>query len=329
MPLGGEAPEYSRHLGRIRTEQFQAALDRFGLGSLVRAEPIGSGITRQNCFVSSSAGRYVLRGGPLWPNQFAEERFLAEQVHLHTQVPAPWPYLVDDSTDIFGWSYALMPRLPGLPWPDFWEGRDAGARLGVARALGRGLALLQELRWPFAGAYDASAGAVVPFPAGCEQRVIPGIRKGFEAARALTPDQVGDADLAYVEGVIGRAEPALRVAFEPRFVMPDYKEDNVVLEPTAEGGRVCGVFDLGGHFGDGEAALARQRAMYLERDPALAAAFVGEYLAARPPRPGFAERLAVYQLNERLEIWEWARRTGVARWDPALSLRAWLLPFVE
>ena len=28
-------------------------------------------------------------------------------------MPAPWPYHIDDTTDIFGWPYALMPRLPG------------------------------------------------------------------------------------------------------------------------------------------------------------------------------------------------------------------------
>lgn len=88
------------------------------------------------------------------------------------------------------------------------------------------------------------------------------------------------------------------------------------------------MFDLGGHFGDGEQALARQRAMYLAQDPAVAAAFVGAYLAVRPPRPGFAERLAIYALNERLEIWGWACRTGVAWWDRRLPLREWLEPFV-
>lgn len=326
-----DAAPYSRHLGAIRPSQFQAALDRFGLGTLVRAEPARGGITGQNCFVTSTAGEYVLRGRPLWPGQFEEEQFLAEQIHAHTRVAAPWPYLVDPRTDVFGWSYALMPRLPGtpLPWPQLYDERPPRSRLEVARALGEGLALLQELRWPFPGRFDAQRRAVVPFEATVGQRLAGQVRQRLAASRACTPDRVGDADEAYVESILRRADVGLRMPSEACFVMPDYKEDNVLVECGPEGFRVCGVCDLGGHFGDGEQGLARQRAMYLASDPAVAAAFVNAYLALRPPGPGFAERLAAYALHERLEIWEWAERSGVAWWDRGLSLRSWLAPFVD
>ena len=331
MPTSGDAVTYSRHLGAIGPDQFQAALTRFGLGTLLRTEPIRGGITGQNCFVTSTADAYVLRGRPLWPGQFEEERFLAGQISRHTQVTAPWPYLVDAATDIFGWSYALMPRLPGtpLPWPESWEARPAGTRLEVARALGEGLVMLQELRWPHPGRFDAATGAVIPFEISVGERLTGQVRAGLASARACTPDRVGAADEAYVEAILRRAAPALQEPTDARFVMPDYKEDNVLVEVGPQGCRVCGVVDLGGHFGDGAQALVRQRAMYLASDPAVAAAFVGAYLTAFPPRPGFAERLAAYALNERLEIWGWAHRSGVAWWDPGLSLRAWLAPFVE
>lgn len=331
VPASDDAVTYSRHLGAIRPDQFQAALSRFDLGAFERAEPIGAGITGQNCFLTSTAGVFVLRGRPLWPGQFEEERFLAEQIDRQTPVPAPWPYLLDAGTDIFGWSYALMPRLAGvpLPWPASWEARAPGERLDVARALGEGLGRLQELRWHHTGHFDARVGTVVPFETTAGERLIGHVRTGLAAARACTPDRVGDADEAYVEAILRRARPALEATGEACFVMPDYKEDNVLVEVGPEGYRVCGVVDLGGHFGDGAQALARQRAMYLGSDPAVAAAFVGAYLAARQPRPGFAERLAAYVLNERLEIWEWAQRTGVAWWGPGLHLRDWLAPFVE
>jgi hypothetical protein len=33
-------------------------------------------------------------------------------------VPVPWPYLIDPTPDIFGWSFVLMPRMPGLQLAD-------------------------------------------------------------------------------------------------------------------------------------------------------------------------------------------------------------------
>ena len=40
--------EYSKRLGVINDGQLQAALDRFGLGKLVAAEPVKSGLFGQN-----------------------------------------------------------------------------------------------------------------------------------------------------------------------------------------------------------------------------------------------------------------------------------------
>ncbi len=72
---------------------------------------------------------------------------------------------------------------------------------------------------------------------------------------------------------------------------------------------MTGTFGLMGlYIGDGKVALCRQIARDLEREPARADVFVRAYTASRPPRPGFAARLPVYVLEERLAIWEWAQR---------------------
>src|SRR5262245_23862396 len=110
--------EYSPRLGRIRAAQFQAALDRFGLGRFVRAEPDRFGNFGQVLFLTSSNGEYVLRGAPHEPLQFEEQRFFVRLLHERTAVPVAWPYLVDPGIDVFGWSYVIMPRLPGLPLVD-------------------------------------------------------------------------------------------------------------------------------------------------------------------------------------------------------------------
>ena len=105
---------YSPWLGPITPQQFQAALTRFDLGDFVEATPIRVGMYGQSVFVTATKGEYVLRGRPLFPGQFPKERYGAELLHLRSRVPVAHPYLVDSSSDIFGWPYALMPRLRGV-----------------------------------------------------------------------------------------------------------------------------------------------------------------------------------------------------------------------
>lgn len=112
------AKVYSERLGRISDEQFQAALDRFDLGRFIRAEPIPFGVFGQNVFVTTTTGEYVLRGSPHFWWQFPTEQFYTQQFYDRTQVPVPWPYLIADSPEIFGWSYAIMPRMPGVQLSD-------------------------------------------------------------------------------------------------------------------------------------------------------------------------------------------------------------------
>ncbi len=109
---------YSQRLGKLSEQQFQAALDRFQLGCLISTEPVGPGNFGQNIFLMSTQGAFVLRGAPLDPVQFPCERWFMQQLHEQTQAPVPWPYVLDRSTDLFGWSYVIMPRLPGLSLAD-------------------------------------------------------------------------------------------------------------------------------------------------------------------------------------------------------------------
>ncbi|MWK36789.1 phosphotransferase [Actinomadura sp. J1-007] len=156
------ARSYSERLGRIADRQLQSALDRFGLGRLVAAEPIPHGHFGQNLFLTSSTGEYVLRGDPNHPGQFEAERFYAEVLHQGTRVPVPWPYRIDPSTDIFGWSYAIMPRMPGVRPSDVGEESGPSARIAMARALGANLAEMHELTWAHPGRYYPATGTVGP-----------------------------------------------------------------------------------------------------------------------------------------------------------------------
>ncbi|HET6471301.1 MAG TPA: phosphotransferase, partial [Pseudomonadales bacterium] len=122
---------YSERLGAIRDEQFAAALALFDLGTFVAAASTTAGLFGQNVFVTSTAGEFVFRGAPHWVRdlgerdhrpedrwQFAKETFFVEQLHAHTAVPVPWPFHHDPASDIFGWPYVLMPRMPGRCFDD-------------------------------------------------------------------------------------------------------------------------------------------------------------------------------------------------------------------
>lgn len=114
---------------------------------------------------------------------------------------------------------------------------------------------------------------------------------------------------------------ALAVPFTPGFVMHDYTQYNVVFSHENSCWTVSGLFDLAeALMGDGEADLSRIMWILLVRDRSLAEEFLRRYLAARPSRPGFAERFAVYMLDDLLYGWnsKWRREK-----HPDLGLRAW------
>ena len=60
MALMSGGQEYSKRLGVIEPAQFQAALDRFDLGTFIAAAPIPFGLFGQNVFVTSTRGEWVL-----------------------------------------------------------------------------------------------------------------------------------------------------------------------------------------------------------------------------------------------------------------------------
>ena len=323
---------YSARLGAISAEQFQLALDRFGLGEFVSAEPIVAGNFGQNVYLTSTGGAYVLRGAPFGPYQFPQERYFTDQLHANTGAPVPWPYRLDPATDIFGWSYVIMPRMPGIHSHDVHERERLSAddRLAIARAMGETLAEMQRLTWSDAGRYDAATQWVRSFDAAFADWVIAMIHDCVaEAARQS--DATTEQDRRWVDSVIAQNRSALEVPFVPSFVMGDYKEDNAVVERVGDTWRVGGVFDYqDAYFGDGEVDLARPVAMYFEDDRSLTLArgFVRSYAECRDLRPGFAERFEVYSLLERVLCWQFGQRHGVW-WEPSLSLREWAEPYVS
>lgn len=306
-------------LGPLQTRQLQDALARFGLGTLLATESTGLGLGGQTVLVSATTGEYVLRGKPLFTGQLAKERFFVEFIHAQIPLPVPQPYYYDPSPSIFGWEYAIMPRLPGTRIPDVAAVPSRAEQGAIAAALGRGLSALHGASWPVPGEYDLSADTIRPMPLPYAEWLTQRVRGMVE--RIVQEDAaVTSADQAWVEMLLQEGFPALQDPFQPAFVMHDYHSNNVVFSRDRGIWEVCGVFDLSeGYIGDPEADLSRPtRGLFLIA-PVLAGAFLREYLKQRPARDGFLARFPVHMLDDLLIGWTYARQKG---WrDPSRSLR--------
>ena len=317
---------YSERLGVLTGAQLQAALDRFDLGALRDAAPLPGGLFGQNVFVTSTRGEWVLRGCPHFDWQLPKERLAARLIHERTSLAAPWPYLVEGSPEIFGWSFALMPRLPGGVAPAEPGGEEGRA---VAEALGDGLARLHELRGEAAGDYDLAADGIVPAASSHRERVRARLEQWLGWCREARAGCVADADAAWIESVLAARSAALDEPFEPCWVHHDWKPNNVLCERTEGGWRATGVVDLmEGYFGDGEEDLVRCVALFALGDRGRIRRFTGAYRARWPLRPGFADRYRIYQLIDSLVFWQYGQKNGL--WfPPDLGFRAFAEPRVE
>lgn len=321
--------EYSKLLGVLTAAQLQAALDRFGLGRLLDARPAPGGLFGQNVLLSASSGGFVLRGCP-YPAQLEKEQYFARVIHDRTHAAAPWPFQIEESPEIFGWSYAMMPLLPGvhLSDPEVRSTFTVDDNLALARAMGAHLRVLQEAIWDEPGEYDYAAHAITPISEPFAEWFIFKTRVWLDcslaASSATTP-----GDVAWTESIIDAARDALAMPFVPVFVHTDYKEGNVVAERTDAGWRVTGIFDMAeAYAGDGEYDLARAACDYGLHSAAMLRAFVDAYTAGHAARPGFAARLALYILQDRLIIWEYGQRNNV--WfKPGVTFRQFASRFVD
>jgi hygromycin-B 7''-O-kinase len=300
MPLGPQ--KYSERLGLIEPDQLQAAADAFGLGRVIGAEPAPSGLFGQNLFLSTTEGEFVLRGNPHGHVQLTKERRVAEFINDRSSLPVPWPYEVCDSDELFGWTYAVMPRLPGTDGQTLRNESDEDERVALARGMGEALARLQEATADFFGPYDAQIDDFIEMNDFGDWALhrLDHWRAACRAVNALSTE----AEL-YIEDLIDSCAPALDAPFQPVLVHHDFKPGNLNFDDRYE---PTGVFDLmEAYIADGEEDVVR---MLWSVKPHEAQAFVDAYAATMPFRAGASDRLALYALCDWLVIWEYGRRVG-------------------
>lgn len=298
-----EPRKYSERLGVIDPGQLFEVAERFGLGEVEDARPATTGLFGQNVFLTTSTGRFVLRGHPHGHVQLTKERRVARFISERSSLPAPWPYEICEDTETFGWTYAIMPMLDGATAAGLYEAATPEDRVEIAAAAGEALAMLHEAEADFYGPYDAQLDdfiAMDTFPDWVLHR-LEHWRGACRAVNALSTDAE-----RYIDDLIERCAGALEGAFTPVLVHHDFTLGNLNLDP--ESFDPCGVFDLfEAYLGDGEEDLVRML-WNLEREER--EAFVRTYTEECPLRPGAEDRLALYALADWLVIWEYGTRVG-------------------
>ena len=298
--------KYSERLGVIDPDQLFAVAERFDLGDVTAAEPATTGLFGQNIFLTTSKGRFVLRGHPHGHVQLTKERRVADFIDERSSLPAPWPYVVCDDTEVFGWTYALMPMLEGTTGSTLWETADEAGRLALAAAAGEALARLHEADSEFFGPYDAQLDDFVEMD-DFGDWALHRLQHWRSACRAVNALSTGAEQ--YIDDLIEACAPALSEPFTPVLVHHDFKLGNLNFELTGDAFEPTGVFDLmEAYIADGEEDIVRML-WSLQADDQRNA-FVDAYTAHYPFRPGAAERLALYALSDWLVIWEYGRRVG-------------------
>jgi hygromycin-B 7''-O-kinase len=312
-------------LGSLSASRLQDGLDRFGLGRLLWAEAATTGNFGQNAFLDTDQGRYVLRGNPLFPGQFAKESFFATVFHDHCSVPAPWPYHYEPSIELFGWPFVIMGRMEGRQVADqeLYASLTLSERGELAQSLGATATMISAVPGEITGHWDAESDAIVPLEAGWGGWVRVTVLEILDRALAVTAE-----DRAWVVGLLDDATDALADPFAPVLLHGDYSRQNVTAAPVGGRWTITGVYDLASaHYGHPDEDLIRQFASYLDHDPDFALPFLEAGLSGRQDFD--RDRFRALVVLERIMIWEWAKRAGTGWWPQDIPFRPWLSRYLD
>ncbi|KOR90283.1 phosphotransferase family protein [Paenibacillus solani] len=318
-------------IGAITNLQVQAVLDRFNLGSLIGVRETSHGVGKQTIFVSSDLGEYVLKGNPLYEGQFLEEKFNVESLNKLTSLPVATPYIVDERHDIFGWNYAIMPKLPGKHINDqnLTNKINKEEEKQIAKLLANTLCELHQWKVEHFGEFDPTTQCIRPFNGTYKTWLYDRIKYWLEDAKKYSV--ITCKDIEWVEKLLWMSEEAFNALSSPTFVMGDFKADNVLVQRSAEDWILSGIFDFTtGYFGDSVADLPRIVTMYIdEEEEELARLFIREYFNHCEHKENFIARYKVHMLHQRVMDWGCAKATGDVTWDESLSFTEWAEKYTE
>lgn len=319
-------------IGHVTDEQLQVMLNRHHLGNLISAEKTSEGVGNQTLFINSSQGSYVLKGNPLYAGQLAEEKFYTDCLQEYTSLPLSTPYLLDESIDIFGWSYAIMPRLHGVHMnePQLRARLGAADRIDIASSAANILNEMHGWKVDQYGELDPRTQRIRPFEGSYKEWLYQRIRFWLEDAKQYS--QITPTDTEWVEEVLRDSADEFDKHCSPTFVMGDFKAENMLVayDTACQEWRISGIFDFTtGYFGDGAADLPKMVIMYWDlEEQEVARHFTQVYLQGSANKEGFVDRFRVHMLHQRILDWGCAKAIGAVTWDPQLTFSEWAKDYV-
>lgn len=318
-------------LGSISDSQFQSMLDRFNLGRLISSEKTEKGAMGQTWFVTSTEGEFVFKGNPLFPGQFAEEKYFVENIHNRTGIAVPTPYLIDAAADIFDWEYALMSCLSGkhMNSQQIKDNLNLEEKLKIAELVAETLTNLHSWKVDEYGELDTETFTIRPFEDSYRAWLFDRIRFWVEDAKKYSV--ITSQDVLWVEELLEASKSSFDEFSSPTFVMGDFKPENFLLELENNNWRFSGLFDFtNAYFGDPLADLIKIITMYINYgEEEVAKRLLSVYLQHPEQIEAYKGRIRVHMLQQRILDWGCAKAMGMVTWDDDLSFSEWVEYYTE
>lgn len=316
----------SNKLGKIKDSQLQSMLNKLNLGKLTSSEKTANGAMGQTMFVSSTEGDFVFKGNPLYKGQLIEEKFFIENIHKRTNVTVPIPYLIDDTDEIFGWNYSLMPCLKGehLNSKHMKASLKLDDKFKIAELIANTLAELHNWQVNEFGELNTETFEIRPFKSSYTQWLFNRILFWLEDAGKYS--NITSDDFQWVEALLADSRETFENFTTPTFVMGDFKPGNFLIYSGNSGWEIGGIFDFtNSYFADPISDLIKMSTYYLENNEAdNAKHLLNVYCGDLKGKEDIKKRLKVHMLHQRILDWGCAKAMKLVTWDDDLPFYEWV-----
>ncbi|MFV8517225.1 aminoglycoside phosphotransferase family protein [Bacillus sp. SBS7] len=316
----------SNKLGIINDDQLQSMLNKFNLGKLISSKKTANGAMGQTMFVSSTEGEYVFKGNPLYAGQLVEEKFFVENSHKRTNVIVPMPYIIDDSDEIFGWSYSLMPCLQGehLNSKYLKATLKLNDKFKIAELIVKTLFELHNWKVSEFGELNTDKLEILPFKNSYTQWLFNRILFWLEDAKKYS--KITDKDFKWVKALLDDSKGAFENLSTPTFVMGDFKPGNFLIYLGDNGWELGGVFDFtNSYFADPVSDLIKMITYYIDNNEGnIAKHLVNLHCRNLEGKEDIKKRIKVHMLHQRLLDWGCAKAMHMVTWDNELPFYEWV-----
>ncbi len=316
----------------INDEQLQAMLDKFKLGKLISSEKTANGAMGQTIFVASTEGDFVFKGNPLYDGQLLEEKFFIENIHKRTKVSVPMPYIIDNSGEILGWSYAIMPRLPGehLNSKRITDNLSIDKKFIVAELIANTLSEFHTWKVTDFGDLNTDNFTIEPFKESYTQWLFNRIMFWLEDAKKYS--EITVEDVHWVRDLLEQSKEAFEKLKTPTFIMGDFKPGNFLIHSRESNLEIGGVFDFtNSYFADPISDLIKMVTYYIDANESkIAAHLIKVYCGELGEEKGSViKRIKVHMLHQRVLDWGCAKAMNMVTWDNSLPFFKWVESYTD